>query len=59
MTTADAITLFDHEDGRRFMKLGRYDATSSEEIEIVELENPFEEPREWTVKVSGHSAFPH
>ena len=40
MTTADAITLFDHEDGHRSMKLGRYDDTTSEEIEIVELENP-------------------
>lgn len=31
-----------------------------EYLYVVELptRNPFEEPSEWTVKVSGHSAFP-
>ena len=33
---------------------------NEEYLYIVELltQNPFEEPAEWTVKVSGHSAFP-
>lgn len=39
MMTGDAITLFDREDSLRLMKLGRYNDTTSEETEIVKLEN--------------------
>ncbi|WP_436348887.1 hypothetical protein [Natronorubrum sp. FCH18a] len=48
MTTIDAITLIDRDDGTRSMKLGRHDgdtyleeqAIKTESAEIVELEDP-------------------